>query len=52
MTNTGLISGIVELADDERYGPMGGYEGDLYDAGVYDRTVFSKSKLLLGEDRA
>lgn len=46
MTTGGKISGIVELADDEKYGPQGGYDNefDPYDDVVYDRTVFSKSK--------
>ena len=45
MSPTGLISGIVELTDDERYGPQGGYAGEeKYDGQVYDRTVFSKSR--------
>ena len=43
MTKTGLISGVVELTDDERYGPQGGYAED-YDDYVYDRTLFSKSR--------
>ena len=37
MTKTGLISGVVELTDDERYGPQGGYAED-YDDYVYERT--------------
>jgi hypothetical protein len=45
MTSTGLISGIVQLTDDERFGPQGGYAGEeQYDRQVYDRTVFSKSR--------
>ena len=51
MTETGFISGIVELVDDERYGPQGGYDFDPYpdDSGTknqntYDRTVFSTSR--------
>ena len=43
MSSTGLISGIVQLTEDERYGPQGGYAED-YDDYVYDRTVFSKSR--------
>jgi hypothetical protein len=43
MNNTGLISGIVGLTDDEKYGPQGGYAED-YDDFVYDRTLFSKSR--------
>ena len=43
MSTTGLISGIVKLTDDERYGPQGGYAED-YDDYVYDRTLFSKSR--------
>jgi len=43
MNNTGLISGIVGLTDDEKYGPQGGYAED-YDNFVYDRTLFSKSR--------
>ena len=45
MNSTGLISGIIQLADDERYGPQGGFAGDdEFDDVVYDRTVFSKSR--------
>ena len=45
MNSTGYISGIVQLADDEKYGPQGGYAGEeKYDNQVYDRTVFSKSR--------
>ena len=48
MNKTGLISGIVQLADDEQYGPQGGYAGtggnEGYDDFVYDRTVYSKSR--------
>ncbi|MBC8435629.1 MAG: putative Ig domain-containing protein [Proteobacteria bacterium] len=43
MSATGLISGIVQLTEDERYGPQGGYAED-YDDYVYDRTLFSKSR--------
>ena len=46
MSKTGLISGIVQLTDDQRYGVRGGYDGsgteDEFD-GTYDRTVTSKS---------
>jgi hypothetical protein len=46
MTKSGLISGIVELTEDQRYGERGGYDGsgneDEWD-GIYDRTVTSKS---------
>ena len=46
MSSTGLISGIVQLTDDERYGVRGGYDGtgtdDEFD-GTYDRTVTTKS---------
>ena len=45
MNKTGLITGVVELTDDEKYGPIGGYAGlEAYDDVVYDRTVFSKSR--------
>jgi len=46
MSKTGLISGIVQLTDDQRYGERGGYDdGALEDKwdGTYDRTVTSKS---------
>ena len=40
MSLTGLISGIVQLTDDERYGAIGGYAGeDPYDDIVYDQTI-------------
>ena len=46
MSKSGLISGIVELTDDQRYGARGGYDGsgveDQFD-GTYDRTVTTKS---------
>jgi hypothetical protein len=47
MTKNGLISGIVGLTDDEKSGPVGGYDGtstDAYDDVVYDRTVISASR--------
>ncbi len=45
MSSTGLISGVVELTDDERYGAMGGYAGgDNYDDEEFDKTVVSKSR--------
>jgi hypothetical protein len=60
MTPGGKISGIVQLAVDESYGPQGGYDFDAFpdysalnpdDGGepsnvknIYDRTVFSKSR--------
>jgi hypothetical protein len=60
MTLGGKISGVVELAVDENYGPQGGYDFDAFpdfsaltpsDGGnsldpqnIYDRTVFSKSR--------
>ena len=46
MSSTGLISGIVQLTDDERFGVRGGYDGTGDDDefnGVYDRTVTTKS---------
>ena len=46
MSISGLISGIVELTDDERFGVRGGYDGsgneDEFD-GTYDNTVTTKS---------
>jgi len=46
MSKTGLISGIVELTDDQKFGIRGGYDGtgteDKFN-GIYDRTVTSKS---------
>jgi len=45
MSKTGLMSGIVQLTDDQRYGERGGYDATLedYDDVVYDKTVTSKS---------
>ena len=43
MSSTGLISGIIQLTEDERYGAQGGYAED-YDNYVYDRTLFTKSR--------
>ena len=46
MSKSGLISGIVELSEDQRYAERGGYDGtgteDQFD-GTYDRTVTTKS---------
>ena len=46
MSKSGLISGIVRLTDDEKFGERGGYDGsgneDEFD-GIYDRTVTTKS---------
>ena len=46
MSKTGLISGIVKLTDDQKFGERGGYDDgspeDKWD-GTYDRTVTSKS---------
>ena len=45
MSTTGLISGIVNLADDEKYGDIGGYDNTYaYDDIPYDPTVFQKSR--------
>jgi len=46
VSKTGLISGIVQLTDDERFGVRGGYDGSANDDrfdGVFDKTVSSKS---------
>jgi hypothetical protein len=45
MSKTGLISGIVQLTDDQRFGERGGYDAsnEDYDDVVYDRTVTTKS---------
>src|SRR5210317_1843069 len=46
MSENGLISGTVELTDDQRFGARGGYDGsgseDDFD-GIFDRTVNTKS---------
>ena len=46
MSKSGLISGIVQLTDDQRFGERGGYDGsgndDQFD-GTFDRTVTTKS---------
>jgi hypothetical protein len=46
MSKSGLISGTVQLTDDQKFGERGGYddgaEEDQWD-GTYDRTVTSKS---------
>ena len=46
MSKSGLISGIVQLTDDQRFGARGGYDGsgseDEFD-GIFDRTVNTKS---------
>jgi hypothetical protein len=45
MSKTGLISGIVRLTEDQRFGPRGGYSAsnEDYDDVVYDKTVTTKS---------
>ena len=45
MSKTGLISGIVQLTEDQKSQPRGGFDGadDEYDDVVYDRTVTTKS---------
>jgi hypothetical protein len=46
MSKTGLISGIVQLTEDQKSQPRGGYDGDGQDDrfnNVYDRTVNTKS---------
>jgi len=46
MSENGLISGTVELTEDQRFGERGGYDGtgneDQFN-GTYDRTVTTKS---------
>jgi len=46
MNKSGLISGIVQLTDDQRFGERGGYDDgspeDKWD-GIFDRTITSKS---------
>ena len=45
MSATGLISGIIQLTDDQRYGARGGYDDqtEAYDDVVYDKVITSKS---------
>jgi hypothetical protein len=45
MSKTGLISGIVRLTEDQRFGPRGGFDANNedYDDVAYDRTVNTKS---------
>src|SRR6056300_197201 len=45
MSKTGLISGIARLAEDQRFGPRGGYSAsnEDYDDVIYDKTVTTKS---------
>jgi len=45
MNRKGLLSGIVQLTDDQRFGIRGGYDdsNERYDDVVYDKTVTSKS---------
>jgi hypothetical protein len=45
MSKTGLISGVVRLTEDQRYGARGGYDGnDVEDKfnNIFDRTVTTK----------
>ena len=45
LSTTGLISGTVLLADDERYGDIGGFDNTYaYDDVPYDPTTTSKSR--------
>ena len=48
MNTSGFISGTVLLADDERYGAIGGYDdstvGYAFDDSPYDPTVYSTSR--------
>ena len=45
MSTSGLISGVVLLADDERFGDIGGYDNTYaYDDIPYDPTTTSKSR--------
>lgn len=45
MSTSGLISGVVRLTDDEKYGPVGGFDNPPPGDGVtYDPTTFSVSK--------
>ena len=45
MNKKGLLSGIIQLTDDQRFGIRGGYDdlNEPYDDVEYDRTVTSKS---------
>ena len=45
MNKKGLLSGIIQLTDDQRFGIRGGYDdlNEAYDDVEYDRTVSSKS---------
>ena len=45
MNKKGLVSGVVELTDDQRFGERGGFDAsnEDYDNVVYDKTVSSKS---------
>jgi len=45
MDKKGLVSGIVQLTDDQKFGERGGFDAsnEDYDDVVYDKTVTSKS---------
>ena len=45
MNKKGLVSGIVQLTDDQKFGERGGFDASQedYDDVVYDKTVSSKS---------
>ena len=45
MNKKGLVSGVVELTDDQKFGERGGFDAsnEHYDNVVYDKTVSSKS---------
>jgi len=45
MSTSGFISGVVLLADDEKYGDIGGYDNTYnFDDTPFDPTVYSKSR--------
>jgi len=45
MSKSGLISGIVELTEDQKFGERGGFDAsnEDYDDVVYDKTITTKS---------
>ena len=46
MSKTGLISGVVRLTEDQRYGARGGYDGNSVEDkfnNIFDRTITTKS---------
>ena len=49
MSKTGLISGVVELTDDQKFGERGGFDAPLedYDDVVFDKTITTTTRIII-----